>query len=482
MLYQTQKQTHRPLTTAHLAQTMSLLELTSEELSQRIEAALAKNPALEVVEERRCPRCRRLLPPGSPCPTCSAPSRLLDDQPIVFVSPRRDFRSYSSRLNDDEEASNEEWVAEVQELPTFVLRQIAPELDAEDRSLAAHLLTSLNEDGLLTVTIAEVARYHHAPMSRVEAVQRLIQHAEPLGVGSSSPQQALLVQLETLAETAGKHNGVEREEYRLAEQAIRMGMDLLSRRAYPELGRRLGITVRKAVQIAEFIGENLNPYPGRAHWGDIHQGAEPRPAYQQPDILISRLNDRDGAALVVEIVSPYAGWLRVNPMFRQALIEAPLEKTEDWQADLDEATLLIKCLQQRDNTLVRLMQRLVVLQREFILKGDAYIIPLTRAQLAAELDVHESTISRAVAGKAVQLPNRKVSPLSRWFDRSLNVRTALLNIIAEEKQPLSDTQIARLLERQGYDVARRTVAKYRSMEGILPARLRHPQQHIHSHD
>ncbi|OGO38991.1 MAG: hypothetical protein A2W35_02855 [Chloroflexi bacterium RBG_16_57_11] len=135
--------------------------------------------------------------------------------------------------------------------------------------------------------------------------------------------------------------------------------------------------------------------------------------------------------------------------------------------------LLVKCLQQRDNTLVRLMQRLAVLQRHYILEGDAAMVPLTRAQLAGELEVHESTISRAVAGKAVQLPNKKIVPLAKWFDRSLNVRTALLNIIAQERQPLSDTKIVDLLADLGFNVARRTVAKYRSMEGILPARLRH---------
>lgn len=466
MLLQSQKHTHRPLTTAHLAQTMSLLELTSAELSQKIEAALANNPALEMVEERRCPRCRRALPPRSPCPTCSSPDGKNPEEPIVFVSPRSDFRAYSGRL-DDEESSAEDFVAEVEELPTFVLRQIAPDLDPEDRPLAAHLLTSLNEDGLLTVTLQEVARYHHVPLSQLEAVQRLIQRAEPVGVGSSTPQDALLVQLEALDDS--------RSVPPLAEKAIREGMDLLSRRAYPELGRRLGISSRQAAQIASFISDNLNPFPGRAHWGDIHHGAGPRTVYQQPDVVITRLNDSQETALVVEVISPYAGSLRINPMFRQAISEAPSEKTEAWQADLDEAVLLVKCLQQRDNTLVRLMQRLVTLQREFILHGDACIVPLTRAHLAGALEVHESTISRAVAGKAVQLPNRKITPLARWFDRSLNVRTALLQIIAEEKQPLSDTQIARLLERQGFDVARRTVAKYRSMEGVLPARLRHAQ-------
>ncbi len=118
------------------------------------------------------------------------------------------------------------------------------------------------------------------------------------------------------------------------------------------------------------------------------------------------------------------------------------------------------------------MKRLVTIQRAFILHGDAHLIPVTRAQLSVELQVHESTISRAVSGKAVQLPNRKIIPLSKWFDRSLNIRTALLKIIAEEKYPLSDTQIAERLEEQGHIIARRTVAKYRSIEGILPARLR----------
>jgi RNA polymerase sigma-54 factor len=274
-----------------------------------------------------------------------------------------------------------------------------------------------------------------------------------------------LVQLEVLAE--GRPVPV------LAAQVIQQSMDLLSRRAYSELGRRLCIPARQAEQISLFISENLNPFPGRAHWGDIHQGAEPKPIYQEPDIIINRLNPEPETALVVEVVSPYAGSLRVSPLFRQALAQAPREKNEAWQADLDEAVLLVKCLQQRDNTLVRLMQRLAMLQRRYILEGDAAMVPLTRAQLACELEVHESTISRAVAGKAVQLPNKKIVPLAKWFDRSLNVRTALLNIIAQERQPLSDTEIAGLLADQGFSVARRTVAKYRSMEGILPARLRH---------
>ncbi len=468
MLLQTQNHSLRPLTTAHLAQTMTLLGLPAHELRQKIKSELASNPALELIEERRCPTCHRRLSHRGPCLFCSRPKATAGDQPIVFVSAREDVRSYKGRFSTDEELPDEEWAAATEELPEYVLRQISPELEPEDRLIAAHILTSLDDNGLMPVEIFEIARYHHVLISKVEKVLNLIQHADPIGVGSPSPQQALLVQAQILAET-GDINP-------LVEKAIREGMDLLSRRAYPELGRKLGVSAAKAHEIALFIADNLNPYPGHAHWGESHTKSASPLTYSEPDIIVSHLNDPASSHLVVEILSPYAGRLRVNPLFREALTNAPGEKAEQWQSEIDQASLLVKCLQQRNHTLVRLMQRMVVIQREFILHGDAHLFPVTRAQLADELDVHESTISRAVSGKALQLPNRKIIPLSKLFDRSLHIRTALRQIIDQESKPLSDTQISKLLDKQGYSVARRTVAKYRSMEGILPARYRHSNQ------
>ncbi len=465
MLLQKQAPSIRPLTTAHLAQTMTLLELNSDELRQKIEAELASNPALELADAARCPHCQRVLANPSPCPACNPPPYKLPDTPIVFVSPRQDY-IFSGGGSLDEELPTDEWIAAVEDLPAYVLRQIAPELEEADRPLAAHILTSLDEDGLLPVPLHEIARYHHVPLSRVEKVLSLIQRAEPVGVGSPNPQAALLVQLEVLSET--------RPVPELATQAVQRGMSLLSRRAYAELGHLLNISADQATRIAAFISKNLNPYPARAHWGESQHSADTPQTYRNADILISRLLDRSDTPLVVEVIAPYAGALRVNPLFRQALSQAPSNKADAWQADLEDASLLVKCLQQRNHTLVRLMQRLVTIQRQFILEGDAYLTPLTRAQLAEELSVHESTISRAVANKAVQLPSNRIIPMAKLFDRSLHIRTALLQIIAEEKKPLSDTQIAKLLAAQGYPVARRTVAKYRAMEGILPARLRHP--------
>jgi RNA polymerase sigma-54 factor len=464
MILQTQSQSLRPLTTAHLAQTMTLMSLTAAELQQKIEATLASNPALELVEKRYCPTCHRPLTGVEPCPICSRPQGATSGEPIVYVSPREDFYTPSGKSFSGE-IPGEELAPEIQDLPTFVLRQIAPDLPPEDRSIAAHILTSLDEDGLLRIPLIEIARYHHVLTSRVESVQRLIQRAEPVGVGSISPQQALLVQLELLAET--------RWVPPLADRAIREGMDLLSRHLYIELGRLLGIPTTKAREIAAFVSDNLNPYPGRAHWGDIHSAAAPpQDTYHIPDIVINRLNDSPDSALVVEVISPMAGQLRINPLFRESLHQAPSDKAEEWQADLEQASLLVKCLQQRNHTMVRLMQRLTAIQRKFILYGDAHLEPCTRASLAEELEVHESTISRAVSGKAVQLPSGRIVPLSKLFDRSLHVRTALREIISQETKPFTDTQLAEMLNNQGYPVARRTVAKYRAMEGILPAHLR----------
>lgn len=466
MILQSHSQTTvlKPITTAHLAQTMTLMSLTALELHQKIESELASNPALELIEDHFCPSCHRPISHPGPCPMCSRPQGLSADEPIVFVSSREDFYPSNRKLLP-EDMPDEEIGAEVEELPTYVLRQIAPELPFEDRSIAAHILTSLDDDGLLRIPIVEIARYHHVLPSRIQAVLNLIQRAEPVGVGSPSPQEALLVQLDVLAE----NNHVPP----LAARAIREGMDLLSRHQYIELGRRLGITTAQARTIAQFISENLNPYPGRSHWGDIHQSPEPpQDRYKLPDVIISKLNDLPESPLVVEVISPLIGKLRINPLFRQSLNQAPADKMEQWQKDIEQAQLLIKCIQQRDNTIVRLMQRLAMIQRNFILEGDAHLKPITRASLAEELDVHESTISRAVSNKAVQLPWGRIIPLSKFFDRSLHIRTVLREIIAQENKPLTDTQLAKMLKKEGHSIARRTVAKYRSMEGILPAHLR----------
>ncbi|HEY4717736.1 MAG TPA: hypothetical protein VIH14_01865 [Anaerolineales bacterium] len=459
ILYQGARQ--RPQTTAHLAQTMSLLGLNSQELSQKIEAALSANPALELMEGRHCPTCGRHLKTEAYCPVCVGAKNMAGgSEPVVFIAPPQS--NYNGDNRSGEELPEDYSGAEPETLASYVLRQIAAELDPLEQEIAAHILTSLDEDGLLTIPLLEVARFHHVPLPAVEDVAKRIQQADPLGVGASTTSEALLVQLESLGNQAPNTE--------LCARAIREGMGMLSKHQYAELGHLLGVSKTKAQQIAEFITNNLSPYPARSHWGSLRTpNRETLSTYTRPDIIVRPQED---GRLVVEVMWPLRGLLRVNPLFQQALREAPEDKAEQWKIDLEQASLLIKCLAQRNQTIVRLMQVIAVLQRQFIMSGDAHLKPVTRAAIAEELGVHESTVSRAVSGKSVQLPSGKIVPLSQFFDRSLHIRTALKRIIKDENKPLSDTKLARLLAKQGFRIARRTVAKYRMMEGILPAHMR----------
>jgi len=459
---QVQKQSLRPLTTAHIAQTMSLLLLNGQELKQKIENELSSNPALEVVQNYPCPTCGRLFPRNRSCPVCSHNSEVNDNSAIIFVSPRSDFYGVK-KSSSDETYDPEEYMVSSEDLHTYVFRQIAPDINQEDIPIAKHILSSLDKDGLLEQSDVEIAQYHHTSLSRVNNILSIIQRVDPIGVASRSPKEALLVQLDVLSENY--------EVPPLAKSIVSDQLELLSRHSYTEIGRIYGVPSQEIMATGKFIIDNLNPFPARTHWGNQRTEPHSNQTYQNPDVIITETS-KPTKKFIIEIVSPYSGQLKINSLYLEAIKNAPKEKAEKWQKDLEHAGLLIKCIKQRNNTLVRFMRLIVDLQRNFILNGDTHLKPITRSYIADELNVHESTISRTVAGKTIQLPNKKIIPISKLFDRSLCIRAEIRKIINEENNPLSDSKISTLLNERGYNVARRTVAKYRSIEGILPARLR----------
>jgi RNA polymerase sigma-54 factor len=463
---QGQQQIQSPMTSAHIAQTMSLLYMTSTELLQTIDVELSKNPALELINERRCPMCGRKLPPEGPCPICSQPKTMNPDETIVFISPRDDFYTYSGKGSSYSSDYPEDPYSSINlDLQTYVLRQVAPELESDERQIAAMILTNLDEDGFLNIEVREICRFHHAAPDKVEAVLRKIQRCDPLGVSARNIKEALLALVDFLSEST------EIPEY--TRRAIAEAFELLSKHKFSEVANKLNTSTQKIKLVAHYISDNLNPFPARANWGTYRQPNDNTPdVFHQPDVLIYYLNNKPGNPLVIEIITPSRGTLRISPLFKKALKEQAGENQEEWKKDMDKASLLIKCIQQRNNTMRQMMERLVEIQKSFIIHGDVYLEPLTRAQIAEELDVHESTISRAVSNKTVQLPNKKIIPMSKFFDRSLAVRAIMRNIINNEKHAMNDTEIRNRLETRGISIARRTVAKYRSMEGILPAHLR----------
>ena len=462
-----QKTSHRPMTTAHLAQTMSLLEMNNQELAEKIAGELSNNPALELREDLRCPACNRKLI-NRVCPSCSKPTSLSAQEPIVFVSTRTTFNGNGNGnyVSPESENSFEDFSPIIEDLQAYVLNQIRTELKTEERLIAAHILTSLDEEGLLPTPSVEIAMFHHVPISTIEHVRELIKRSEPYGVGSQTSQEALITQAEILSE--------QKEIPPHTILLLKEGFEEITQKKFKVLSKSFNLPLSEVTATAKFISENLNPFPAHAHWGDHRNVTEEHlDRYQNPDIIISEQGKQEDPQLVIEVLWPIRGRLEINSAFKKAIADAPSEKSNEWDKDFQKANLLIKCLGQRNHTLVQLMQKIAQIQRKYILEGDLHLIPITRASLAEELDVHESTISRAVNGKSVQLPSGKIVPVAQFFDRSLYIRTFIKQMINEEKEkPISDTKITTILNEQGIDIARRTVAKYRSMEGILPAHLR----------
>ena len=168
-------------------------------------------------------------------------------------------------------------------------------------------------------------------------------------------------------------------------------MSLLSRHQLAELARLLKAPLSKVQDAAHFISENLNPYPARVFLGRSAPvlPVKPTQVYYQPDMIITlaapgsmSATDRSDGPLMVEIIMPLYGTLRVNPLYKQAMQESGADQKDALRDDLDRASLFVKCLQQRNHTIQRLMQRVVSLQRDFILNGEKYLHPVTRAQLA----------------------------------------------------------------------------------------------------
>jgi len=454
----------RAQATASLAQTMRLLEMNTSELEDEITRELQTNPALQLLDEIRCPECgRRLRTP--PCPTCLAKHQAESgDSPIVFLSSRLPF---SRDMNDESDDSpTAERVPQTETLTEHLLRQVACAANSEEQRIASHILERLDDRGLLIDHPAEIAMTLRVSLESVERVLKLIQRADPPGVATRDLRESLLVQLEVLSESGTSHP--------LARRVISDYWDHLVKRNYAAIARCMRTPLVLVQEAAMFIRHNLTPYPGRS-WQDSGRGINhlARSVFYEPDIMISH-NPRPGGPLLVEVFSGMLGTLRVDPEIRASLNQLSEDERSNWANHIERASLLTKCVQQRNNTMKRLAEIITIEQRAFILGSDADLKPLTRATLSQRLELHESTISRAVANKCAALPNGRIVPLSMFFDRSLAVRDAVQTIIKCEQRtaPLSDTQIAEMLKPHGYKVARRTVAKYRQMLGILPASLR----------
>jgi RNA polymerase sigma-54 factor len=456
----------RPTVTPQLILATRLLGLSSPELEQAITRELAENPVLELVETRRCPACGRAMVNDS-CPRCRRAVLGPEGQePSRLTTPVGDA-PYSG-YDASDEGDDLSWLASTTTLSDHLLRQVRLSLPECDWLIAVCLVESLDDHGFLDCDLDDLASSLGVERARVDGVVSAFQELDPVGIAATDARECLLIQLDHL-----DRQGVEQP---LARALVRDHWETLGRRSSAEIAEAVGTTEEQALVALQFIKSNLNPFPAHAYWADVRSlPPQSEAAYPRPDVIISA--DVSSERFEIELPEADEYRLRISASVLKAL-ESPDAISDAgrgwdwWTAYHVRARLFIKSVEQRWRTLRCLMDHLVEAQRDFLIHGERHLKPLTRAQLAEIMGVHESTVSRAVTGKYVQLPSGRVVPLSRLFDRSAPVKELIKELVAQEGEPLSDREIAERLAEQGYRIARRTVAKYRNALSILPSTLR----------
>lgn len=446
-----------------------VLELSSMELQELINAELSENPALEMLDKPTCTRCGAAMEKAV-CPHCMAEPRLSErDQRVQNEQPlTRDDYFYEegpsmARKDPEDDFDPMVRVAAEMSLQEHLLRELGAVLRPEQMIIAEFLTGNLDERGFLDTTVEDAARVLECSVEEAQEVLEELQQQEPVGVGARDLRECLLLQVDYLAQQGITHPHV--------RDIIADHLSQLGEHKYSRIAQEMRISSQAVSDAAQFIKKHLNPFPAQ---GALTAGASTS-GYVLPDVIISKR----GTGFEVDVVESKRFFLRINPLYRELMLRAEQEANklnDDEKKHINQyvsrARLFMANIDQRRQTLQRIAAFLVSYQSDYLENGVRHLKPLTRAMVAQELGVHESTVSRATAAKYVMVPSGQVVPLSDFFTPSLSAKDVIKDMIEKESDPLTDEQIAEELGKRGIQVARRTVAKYREQLGILPSILR----------
>lgn len=336
-------------------------------------------------------------------------------------------------------------------------------LDPVQRRIASLLIGNLDENGYLAASPEEVADEAGAETAEALEMIQVLQTMDPPGVGSRDLSECLQLQLKRL----GPQTGV-------AGDIARSHLDLLGRKKFADIASALGVTQDQVREAGALIA-GLNPKPGRAFAGEAAQ-------MLAPDVVIEKVGDD----YVVSLVRDSVPQLRISRAYRDLLGESggAAEVRGYLRDKIRGGKFLIKSIQQRQQTILAIAREIATRQRPFLEEGVAALVPMTMAQVADAVGVHETTVSRAIAGKTAATP-QGVFEMKFFFTTgyvtaagaevsNTSVKDVIAALIRAEdpRRPLSDQQIMDKLKGEGLPVARRTVAKYREALGFLPSHLR----------
>lgn len=446
-----------------------ILSLSRTELQEVIRQELNENPALEMEDKQTCPICGAVME-GSFCPNCLVgPEQSRDDEAFEdFPEQLYTGTAPSSRVDSDD-FDPMTLVASELTLEQQILSDVSTMCVNGDLRVAEYLVHSLDERGFIAADMEEVAALFNVTLEYVEEVVRKIQSVAPVGVGARDLQECLLLQIKYLDTT-----DIDVPPY--VETIVERFIDELGAHKFGYIAKELEITHEDVEQSREFIRNHLNPFPLQNQ--EARYWKTPlRAPYVAPDVIVSLRDDE----LSLEVVDTRQFHLRANPLYSHIAQQIGRSRSrgefnEDERQHIREfvnrAKLFMSNISQRRETLYKISKCIVELQEDFLRGGVRELRPLTRAIVAQQVGVHESTVSRATANKFVMLPNRRVIPFSDFFTPSLSVKDVIKEMVDHETTPLTDRQICDMLSRKGIRIARRTVAKYRAELNILPSTMR----------
>ena len=469
------KLTQTLIMTQKLQQAIKLLQLSRMELLDEIHQALETNPVLEDIQtEDRAPE-----------PTDGESYTPSNESFTAEVDTNGDGEG-KSPLDDwdwtnffrDQEAIPSFREHEEREIPSFenlnaqktslkahlTWQMRMAELDEDDEHIALLIIGNIDPQGYFQATVEEIAQELEMEPNRVESVLRVIQSFDPTGVAARDLQECLLLQV--------KAQGLDDP---LVEDIINRHLTNLANRNYQAIARDLKVSVEEVFDAGEVIAQ-FDPKPGRSF--DMED-----PAYINPDVFVQKIGDD----YVITLNEDGLPKLRVSNFYLEALRHP--EKLNDSarayiQKHLDSALWFIRSIHQRQKTLYRVSESIIRFQNEFLDHGLSHLRPLTLRQVAEDVQMHESTISRVTTGKYMHTPQGLLD-MKFFFNSGLNlalgdqiasesVKEKIRQIVQSEnpENPLSDQEIADILRRDNVIIARRTVAKYRGMLGVLSSSKR----------
>ena len=471
------KLTQQLVMTPQLQQAIKLLQLSRIELIETIQKELEQNPVLEEADSEPSASETGLEAEAGKEPQDIPTLRASKEEETPWEKKaiqeeewkaywedetRRMIPAYS--FEEREQPNYENLLTKKPDLVDHLLWQLQmSDMTEGERMIGYHIIGNVDSSGYLKAEVDEIARDLQVSPETVERVLKKIQFFDPVGVASRDLRECLLVQTQYL--------GIDDP---LVHDLISQHLHNIERRNYREISRATGRSLEDIAQAIEIIKE-LDPRPGNSYSSEeIH--------YIVPDIYIYKVDDE----YVIQLNDDDLPRLRISQFYKSAIdgnSSNPHIK-EFIQEKYRSAVWLLKSIEQRQKTIYKVTKSIVKFQREFLDKGIEYLKPLILKDVADDVGIHESTVSRVTANKYAQTP-QGLFELKFFFSASLKkqngediatkiIKEKIRSIIQQENpvKPYSDKQIMDILSKEGIKIARRTVAKYRELMGILPSSRR----------